>query len=123
MSVLLVNFPMAIIIMSFDEVYKIRKGREERAALVVDRLFKWSDRHRGKRALINGNNNKVNPASKSDSQRRAMHSDEASCVRANSVNGAEYAPETGKWELPIRSCRRKKPEMHTVTCKEGKRLD
>lgn len=62
MSVLLVNFPMAIIIMSFDEVYKIRKGREERAALVVERLFKWSDRHRGKHALINGNGSKVSPA-------------------------------------------------------------
>jgi len=59
MSVLLVNFPMAIIIMSFDEVYKIRKGREERAALVVERLFKWSDRHRKKHAVIN--NNKVGP--------------------------------------------------------------
>lgn len=60
MSVLLVNFPMAIIIMSFDEVYKIRKGREERAALVVERLFKWSDRHRKKHAVMN--TNKVAPA-------------------------------------------------------------
>lgn len=58
MSVLLVNFPMAIIIMSFDEVYKIRKGREERAALVVDRLFKWADRHKGKAELVKGKGGK-----------------------------------------------------------------
>lgn len=44
MSVLVINLPIAIIIMSFDEVYRIRRGREVRASLVTERLFKWVDR-------------------------------------------------------------------------------
>jgi len=44
MSVLVINLPIAIIIMSFDEVYRIRRGRELRATLVTKRLFKWVDR-------------------------------------------------------------------------------
>lgn len=50
---IMMNFPIALIILSFDEVYKIRKGREERASMVVDQLFSWSGRHRGKQAIIN----------------------------------------------------------------------
>jgi hypothetical protein len=51
---ILMNFPIALIILSFDEVYKVRKGREERASMIVNRLFTWSNRHRGKQELIYG---------------------------------------------------------------------
>lgn len=44
LSVLVINLPIAIIIISFDEVYRIRRGREIRASLVTERLFKWVDR-------------------------------------------------------------------------------
>jgi len=43
---ILMNFPIALIILSFDEVYNIRKQREERASNVVKKLFKWSTRHK-----------------------------------------------------------------------------
>jgi len=51
---IMMNFPIALIILSFDEVYKIRKGREERAGTIVDRLFTWSDRHKGRKELVHG---------------------------------------------------------------------
>ena len=51
-SLLLINLPIAIIIMSFDEVYAIRTGREERARAVTNRLFRWVDRHKGKTNLM-----------------------------------------------------------------------
>lgn len=44
LSMLVINLPIAIIIISFDEVYRIRRGRELRATLVTQRLFKWVDR-------------------------------------------------------------------------------
>ena len=47
-GVLLMNVPIAFILLSFDEVYKIRRGREERAERVADALFTWLDRHRRK---------------------------------------------------------------------------
>jgi len=45
---IMMNFPIALIILSFDEVYNIRKQREERASTVVQKVFKWSNRHKGK---------------------------------------------------------------------------
>ena len=52
-GVLLMNVPIAFVLLSFDEVYKIRKDRELRARKIVDKLFEWVDRARfGRRGEV-----------------------------------------------------------------------
>jgi hypothetical protein len=46
--VMLMNFPTALIIMSFDKVHTMRNEKIQRGNIVTDLLFQWVDRHKGK---------------------------------------------------------------------------
>jgi len=45
-GVLLMNVPIAFILISFDEVYSLRKERENSMSAVVDKIFAWIDRNK-----------------------------------------------------------------------------
>eukprot|EP00035_Acanthoeca_spectabilis_P039584 m.63577 g.63577 ORF g.63577 m.63577 type:complete len:558 (+) comp9664_c1_seq1:254-1927(+) len=46
LGVLLMNIPIAFVLISFDEVYSERKARENRMTRIVHHVFAWADRHK-----------------------------------------------------------------------------